>query len=177
MSKFHRCKGTIKKGHNDILWANILLLFAFSSPCVKVLISYSYLDFRFNKIYSQFHKYKSSSLRLEIWLYCNCCVFWPVNAWSKTMKMMEKVPFPSFPREAHVRRMKKNEEKSFIVFDLANTCASMHLLVEIHIMQQINDLFFCYLPYDCNVKKNIWQQINSPNLLKHKAGPFPIKKL
>ena len=74
----------------------------------------------------------------------------------KHWKIMKKVPFPSCAQEAHVRRMKKNVEKSLhepyisllyawwkryffhdfrmfsILFDHANACASMHSLVEIH---------------------------------------------
>ena len=51
----------------------------------------------------------------------------------KHSKMMKKVLFLLFAREALVRRMKKNEEKShnfwmfFIVFNHANACASMLL--------------------------------------------------
>ena len=35
----------------------------------------------------------------------------------KYWKMKKKVPFPSCVREAHVRRMEKNEEKSLLVSD------------------------------------------------------------
>ena len=59
-----------------------------------------------------------------------CCVFWPANAClrmclhvrmvendEKQWKMMKKVPFPFCTWEAHLRRMKKNEEKSLLVSD------------------------------------------------------------
>ena len=35
----------------------------------------------------------------------------------KHCRMMKKVPFPSCPQEAHVRRMKKNGEKSLLISD------------------------------------------------------------
>ena len=51
-----------------------------------------------------------------------CCVFRLANARfcmvkndEKHWKMMKKVTFPSCAQEAHVRRMKKNEEKSLLV--------------------------------------------------------------
>ena len=52
----------------------------------------------------------------------------------KHWKMMKKVPFPSCAREAHVRRMKKNDDfrMFFIVFNHVNACATMRLLVKIH---------------------------------------------
>ena len=67
-----------------------------------------------------------------------CCVFWPANAclrmhshgrkrW-KTFKNDEKVPFPSCAREAHVRHMKKNEEKRYFFY---------RLLVKIHNTQWV----------------------------------------
>ena len=74
-----------------------------------------------------------------------CCVFQPA-------KMMKKVPFQSCVGEAHVRRMKKNEDKivyfflHFIMlsidFNHANACASMHSLVEIPNRDSLKTCFF-----------------------------------
>ena len=59
----------------------------------------------------------------NFYLVCNsCCVFRPANACirmvkndEKHWKMMKKVPFPLCAWEAHVRPMKKNEEKNLLV--------------------------------------------------------------
>ena len=41
-----------------------------------------------------------------------CACVHMVKKYEKHSKIMKKVPFPSYVREAHVRCMKKNEEKS-----------------------------------------------------------------
>ena len=98
------------------------------------------------------------------------CILTMVKNDEKHSKMMKKVPLLSCAWEAHVRHMKKNEEKSLlvsnweftwasqthnqkdtfswflifsIVFDHANTCSSMHLLVKIHNTPQIEKLWKC----------------------------------
>ena len=51
----------------------------------------------------------------------------------KISKIMKKVPYPSCVPEAHVRLILFHDfQMFFIVFNIVNASASMHLLVKIH---------------------------------------------
>ena len=82
-------------------------------------------------------------LHFAWWLYKVevCCVFQPANACLRTYQNDEKSTFSIMPTRGSYKTQEEKWSKSFwsaigsmffIIFNHADACASMHLLVEIH---------------------------------------------